>query len=86
MDVDHDPSQQGTPPDTPFDEGFTPSTTIGQTSADPNRGFHTKNFVTPLYSESQETDHIYVNTTQQPQTLAATREAKMAAAPAAAEA
>ena len=30
MDVDQDPMEQGTPLGTPFDEGFTPSTTKGQ--------------------------------------------------------
>jgi len=68
MDVDQDPPEQGTPPGTPFDEGFTPSTTKGQTSVDPTRGVHTENFLAPLYTESQETDHANVNTNQQPAT------------------
>jgi hypothetical protein len=52
MDDDHDLHEQDTPPGTPFDDGFTPSTTIGNTSADPTCGAHTENFFTPLYTES----------------------------------
>ena len=50
-DIDQDPMEQETPPGTPFDEDFTPSTTRGQTSADPARGVHTENYFTPLYME-----------------------------------
>ena len=64
MDVDHDLFEQDTHPSTPFDDGFTPSTTTCNTSADPTGGFHTENFFTPLYTESQETDHTNVNTNQ----------------------
>ncbi len=35
MDVDHDPQEQETPPRTPFEDGFAPSTTRGNTIADP---------------------------------------------------
>jgi len=65
MDVDQDLQEQGTPPGTPFDEGFTPSTARGYTSMDPTGGVQTKNSFTPLYTESQEMDHTNVNTNQQ---------------------
>jgi hypothetical protein len=64
MAVDKDLQEQDTPPCTPFDDGFTPSTTRGNTSADPTDGIHTENFFTSLYTESQETDHTNVNTNQ----------------------
>jgi len=86
MDVDHDPQEHETPPDTPFDDGLTPSTARGYTSVDPTGGVHTENFSTPLYTESQATDHTNVNTNQQPPTPAATRDAEMAAVAAAATA
>ena len=84
MDVDRDPQEKETPPGTLFDEGFTPSTARGYTSADPTGGVQTENFFTPLYTESQETDHTNVNTNQQPSTPADTHDAEMAAAAAAA--
>ena len=67
MDVNQDTMEQGTPPGTPFADGFTPSTTRGHTPADTTRGVHTENLYTPLYTESQEPDHTNVNTAQQPQ-------------------
>ena len=84
MDVDQDPLGQGTPLGTPFNDGLTPSTTRG-TTTDPTGSVHTKNYFTPLYTESQATDHTNVNTEQQP-TPAATRDAKMAVVEAAGEA
>jgi hypothetical protein len=66
MDVDQDTMEHGTPPGTPFADGFTPSTTRGQPFANTSKGAHTENMYTPLYTESQETDHTYVNTDQQP--------------------
>ena len=75
MDVDHEHQEQKTPPGTPFDEGFTPSTTRGYTSADPSGGVHTENFFIPLYTESQEKDQTNVNTNQQLPTAAATLDA-----------
>ena len=80
MDVDQDTIEQGTPPDTPFDEGFTPSTTRGQPSAATTRGVHAENLYTPLFTESQETDHTNDNTAQQPQAPPNTLDADMAAA------
>jgi hypothetical protein len=80
MDVDKDTLEQGNPPGTPFNEGFTPSTTRGQPSAATTRGEHTENLYTPLYTESHETDHTNVNTAQQPPTSTDTRDANMAAA------
>ena len=62
MGADHDPMEQGTPPGTPFDEGFTPSTIRGQTSADPTGSVHTEKYFTPLYTESQATDYTNANT------------------------
>ena len=90
MDVDHDPLEQETSPGTPFDEGFTPSTTRGQTSADPTGSVHTENYLTPLYTESQATDYTNVNTNHQTPSsirtrLEAIRDAKLAAAAAAAD-
>jgi hypothetical protein len=64
MDVDQDLQEHDTPPGAPFDGGFTPSTTRGNTSADPTGGVHTENFFIPLYTESQETDYTNVNTNQ----------------------
>jgi hypothetical protein len=91
MDVNHDPHAQETPPSTPFDDGFTPSTTKGYTSADPTRKIHTENFFTPLYTEPRVTDHANANTKQQSPaptrtSLEATRDAKLAADAAAAAA
>ena len=83
MDVDQDPQKQGAPPSTPFDDGFTPSTTRGYTTTDPTGRVHTENNFTPLYSESQATDHTNVNTNQQPPKPAATLDEEMAAAAAA---
>ena len=70
MNVDQDPQEQGTPPGTPFDEGFTPLTSRGQISANPTISVYTEN---------------YVNTNQQTPTLirtrlAAIRDAKLAVA------
>ncbi len=50
MDVDQDPQAQETLPCTPFDDGFTPSTTRGYTSAEPIRGVQTENFFSSLYT------------------------------------
>jgi hypothetical protein len=64
MNVDPGPQGQTTLPGTPFDVGYSSTTTRGNTSADPTGGFHTENFFTPLYKESQETGHTNVNTSQ----------------------
>ena len=80
MDVDQDPQEQGTSPRTPFDDGFPPSTTRLNASADHTSGVHTKHFFTSIFTESQETDHTNVNTNQQPLTPEATRDAKPAVA------
>jgi electron transfer flavoprotein alpha subunit len=66
MEVDQDPQGQGTPLGTPFEDGFTPSTTHGNTTADPSGSIRTENNFTPLYTESQETDHTNVNANQRP--------------------
>jgi hypothetical protein len=68
MEVEQDPQEQGTPPGTPFDDGCTPPTTRGHTTADPAGSVHTENCFTPFYTESQATDHTNVNTNQQPPT------------------
>jgi hypothetical protein len=80
MDVDRDPQGRGTPPDTSFDEGYTPSTTRGQTTAGATGSVHTESYFTPLYNESQTTDHSNVNINQQPPTPKTTRDVEMAAA------
>ena len=51
MDVDPDPEGRGTPPGTPFDEDFTPSTTRGRGTADPPASARTENYYTPLSEE-----------------------------------
>ena len=66
MDVDQDPEGRETPPDTPLDEGFTPSTTRGQNIADATGSVHTEIYSILLYNESQTTDHSNVNINQQP--------------------
>ena len=68
MEVDQDPQERGTPPGTPFDGGFISSTTRGHTTTDPTGRVHTENYLTPLYTEYQATDHTNVNTNQQPPT------------------
>ncbi len=83
MDVDQDTPEQGTPPGTPFNESFTPSTTRGQPSVNPTRRVHTKNLFTPLCTESQKTDHTNVNTNQQPPIPTDTRDGEMDVAAAA---
>ena len=64
MDVDQDPQEQGTPPGTPFDDCFTPSMTRGYSTTDPTGRVHTEKYFTPLYTESQSTDHTNINTKQ----------------------
>ena len=64
MDVDPDPQGQTTRPGKPFNNGYASTTTRGNTSADSTGGVYTENFVTPLYTESQETGHTNVNTGQ----------------------
>jgi len=91
MDVDQDPREQETPLSTPFNDGFTPSTTRGNTLADPTGGVHTENFFSPLYTESQDTNHTNVNTNQRTPApirtrIEAIRDAEVAAAAAAAAA
>ncbi len=86
MNVDQEFQGQETPPGTPFDDGFIPSTTIGHTSADPTGGVHTGSVFTSLYTESQATNHVNVNTNKQPPTPTTIHDAKMAAAAAAAAA
>ena len=65
MVFDHDPLEHVPSFDTTFTEGFAPSTTRGQTTADPTESVHTENYFTPLYTESQATDFTNVNTNQQ---------------------
>ena len=86
MDVDRDPQGRGTPPDTSFDEGYTPSTTRGQTTAGATGSVHTESYFTPLYNESQTTDHSNVNINQQPPTSEITRDVERATAAVAAAA
>ena len=66
MEVDQDPQGQGTSLGTSFDDGFTPSTTRDNTTADPSGSIRTENYFTPFYTESQETDHTNVNANQRP--------------------
>ena len=61
MEMDQDPQGQGTPPGTPLEDGFTPSTTRGHTTMGPTGSVRTDNYFTPLYTETQETDHTNVN-------------------------
>ena len=78
MVFDHDPLEHVPSFDTTFTEGFAPSTTRGQTTADFTGSVHTENYFTPLYTESQATDHNNVNTNQQPPIPPAPRDAAMA--------
>ncbi len=84
MEVDQDPQEQGTPPGTPFDGSLTPSTTRGNTAADPTGSIHTENYFTPIYTESQETDQANVNANQRPPIHEDTRDEDLAADAAAA--
>ena len=68
MEVDQDPHGQGTPPGTPFQDGFTPATTRGHTTTGPIGSVRTGNYFTPLYTETQETDHSNDNANQPPPT------------------
>ena len=91
MEVDQNFPEQGTPPGTPFEEGFTPSAYKGQTSADPTRCVYIENYFTPLHDESQASDRSKVNTNRQhPPPIRtrnkAIRDAELAAAAAAAAA
>jgi len=61
MEVDQDYQGQGTPLGTPFEDGFTPATTRGHTTMGPTGSVHTDNYFTPLYTETQETDHTNDN-------------------------
>ena len=61
MDVDQDPQGQTTP----FDDGYTTTTNKGASFADTTVRVQTGNFYIPLYTESQETSHTNVNTSQQ---------------------
>jgi hypothetical protein len=51
MDVDPDTEERGTPPGTPFDEEFIPSTDRGRQTVDPQGSVHTENYYTPLSEE-----------------------------------
>ena len=84
MKVDQDPHGQGTPPGTPFDDGFTPSTTLGHITVGPTGTIRTDNYFTHLYTEPQETDHTNINANQRPPTHEDTRGANLAATAAAA--
>jgi hypothetical protein len=57
--------------------------TRGQPPTNTSRGIHSENLYTPLYTESQETDHTYINTDQQPLVPMNTSDADIAAAAAA---
>jgi len=83
MEVDQDPQGLGTPLGTPFDDGFTVSTTRGHTTVEPTGSIYTDNYFTPLYTESQETDYTNVNANQRPPTHEDTRDADLATAAAA---
>jgi hypothetical protein len=69
MDVDQDLPEGTTPLGTPFDDDHTTHQHGGAPSMDPPAGIYTRNFFTPLYTESQEIDHTTANTGQHtPQT------------------
>jgi hypothetical protein len=55
-----------TPPGTPFDSDYPAQQTRGYTSTELNEGVYTENFFTPLYTDSQETDHTNANNAQPP--------------------
>ena len=56
MEVDQDQQGQGTPPGTPFGDGFTPSTNRGHTTNIPTEHTRTNNYYTPLSTENQVAD------------------------------
>jgi hypothetical protein len=80
MEVDHDLTGQGTPPGTPFEDGFTPSTTRGHTTSIPTRHTRIDNYYTPLIAENQETDPPNDAANQQTPTHGDTGAADQAAA------
>ena len=84
MEVDQGPQGQGTPPNTAFDDGLTPSTIRGHTTVGPTGSTRTDNYFPLLYTESQETDHTNVNANHRPPIHEDTRNADLAAAAAAA--
>ena len=84
MEMGQDPQGQSTPPGTPFEDGLTPSTTRGHTTKGPTGSIRADNYATPLYTETQETDHTNVNANHPPPSHEATRDANLAAAEAAA--
>ncbi len=64
MEVDQDSQGQGTPPGTPFEDGFTLSTPRGHTPMGPKGSVCTDNYFTALYTETQDNDHTNVNADQ----------------------
>ena len=81
MDVDQDLPEWTSPPSTPFDDVHTTHQQGGALFVDPPAGVHTRNFFTPLYTETQESEHTLANTGRQPphppnQRLATINEAK----------
>jgi hypothetical protein len=80
MEVDQDLPAQGTPPGTPFEDDFTPSTTRGHTTTIPVDHTHTNNYYTPLNTENQEADPSNDAANQQPLTHGDPRTAGQTAA------
>ena len=66
MDVDQDLSEGTTPPGTPFEDDHTAHQQGGASFIDPPARVHTRNLFTPLYMETQETDHTTAITGHQP--------------------
>ncbi len=60
--------------------------TRGHTTTGPTGSVRTDNYFTPSYTETQETNHTYVNANQQPPTQGDTKEADLTATEAAASA
>ena len=80
MEVDHDLPGQGTPTGTPFDDGFTPSTSHGYAATIPTGSVRTDNYFTPLNTETQGTDPPNDTDNQQAPTHGDTRAADLAPA------
>jgi hypothetical protein len=65
MDVDQDLPEGTAPHGTPFDDVHTAHRQGGALFGATPAGVHTRNFFTPLYTETQETEHTLANTGRQ---------------------
>ena len=80
MEIDQDLPGQGTPPGTPFEDGFTPSTTRGYAATILTGSVRTDNYYIPLNTETQGTDPPNDTANQLAPTHGDTRAADLTAA------